>query len=138
VLTRNGQINLKMADRRADFQMYLTVPAGTAAVVGVPKDRGHYSAISVNQQTFWQAGKSSPRWTALPCLGTDQHYYRFLLVPGRWTIQAKKRPPDVVKEDVENCLEKGRLIVNRRTFLKGVLSYLGTSRRCNRERGRFR
>jgi alpha-L-rhamnosidase len=93
VPTINGQINLKMAHRRADFEMYLTVPAGTAAVVGVPKDRGDYSAISVNLQTFWQAGKVVAAMDGIDYLGTDQHYHRFQAAAGRWAIQAEKKAP---------------------------------------------
>jgi hypothetical protein len=83
VPTQFGDIKLKLQNKKA-FSMDLTVPKGTRAVIGVPKNINS-SSIHINGKTVYKSGKAS----ASNYAGEDDRWIKYSLKAGSWKIKAE-------------------------------------------------
>ena len=81
-----GNIKVALKKTASEYSLDLTSPAGTKAIVGIPK--GSFStleAIKVNGATIWngtyRGGVNGITWN-----GEDAHYLRFNAAPGTWRV----------------------------------------------------
>jgi len=83
VPTQYGNIQLKLKNEKT-FRMDLTVPKGTKAVIGIPKEINP-SDIRLNGKLVYKYGKAS----AGNYEGEDDQWIKFSLKAGNWKIKAE-------------------------------------------------
>ncbi|MBN1479287.1 T9SS type A sorting domain-containing protein [candidate division KSB1 bacterium] len=97
-----GEIHVSIDRDDSHFNIHLTSPHATTAIVGIPKnafaDDG-VNAIEANNTIIWRrgfyiGGEASTDW-----FGEDDRYYKFKVSPGRHRMTAL-RAPLVVDSDV--------------------------------------
>ena len=90
VPTPHGDITLHLRDVEDRFLADLTVPAGTEAVVGVPKgDRGPRS-ISVDGQVVWRRGRPTQPADRVQWLNSNDQWIKLVVPAGRVLIEATR------------------------------------------------
>ena len=82
VPTTYGNIGLKL-DKKKNLMMDVTVPEGTEAIIGVPKEI-HSATIRLNGKLVYKSGKA----TAGNFVGQDDKWIRYSVKPGNWKIKA--------------------------------------------------
>jgi hypothetical protein len=86
-----GDIRVELKKTDASFDLKLTSPPGTIAIVGVPKAAaGQNSSISVNGVDVWRDGQVVGSCGGVEFAVDDEHYYRFSVEPGMWTFKATR------------------------------------------------
>lgn len=83
VPTQYGNISLKLRNQKA-FQMNLTVPKGTAAIIGIPKEIG-LSDIRINGKLVYTDGKALTGNYE----GEDDRWIKYSVKAGKWNIKAE-------------------------------------------------
>jgi hypothetical protein len=84
-----GNIDVELVNESGVFSMALTSPAGTTAIVGIPKKAGiNMSHIVANGKTVWKSGKPKGH-RGLKYLEETEHYIKFSVAPGQWSFKAK-------------------------------------------------
>ena len=77
------------------YQLELTSPSGTEAIVGVPKPlEGEVSEVRVDGRRVWPGGDSRKRNSTDRYLGDDDWFLKFRLNPGQHTVRATYRGKD--------------------------------------------
>ena len=71
------------------FHMDLHSPEHSEAIVGIPKrSNAAIVDITLNGASVWQPGKAPNPGSGARFIGNAEHYIKFALQPGTWTIQA--------------------------------------------------
>ena len=91
-----GDIRVALSRGASRFTLDLTSPAGTTAVVGIPK--GPFLAagkavgeIRSGDAVIWSGGTPKPG-AGVSWVGEDEAYYRFSVGPGAWRLSAVAAP----------------------------------------------
>ena len=85
-----GDIGLELHNNANAFTIDLVSPAGTEAIVGIPKRTGLSAGrITANGKTVWEQGKATDALKGLRFLEETAHYVTFSAQPGNWDILAE-------------------------------------------------
>lgn len=87
-LSVKGEIKSTFINKTDKFDLSVTVPEGTTALIGVP-DTGFIS-VKVQGETVWENGKSAGKVKNLDCIGVLDGFIRFSVTPGNWNFVAEK------------------------------------------------
>lgn len=93
--TVKGQISLSIQKSPGEFAMNLTSPAGTQALVGIPKSAST-TLIAVNGRVVYGNGGYIGGVAGLSFAGEDSKYYKFQAAPGAWVFYGGAVPPAIV------------------------------------------
>ena len=86
-----GLIKVKMKRSDDQFNLTLTSPAATTAIVGVPKDvLPKIVRVEVNGTTILKQGVTCGTLNGIVYMGDDAHYYKFTVTPGTWIFKATR------------------------------------------------
>ena len=84
-----GEIEVSLADSVEAFNLSLTSPPLTKAVVGIPKDYSKkIKSITVNGHEVWENGCTKKLVNGISYKIEDKNYYRFTVSPGKWDFKA--------------------------------------------------
>ncbi|WP_372846608.1 alpha-L-rhamnosidase C-terminal domain-containing protein [Pontiella sp.] len=83
-----GDIRLELLNEPDAFSMTLTSPAGTSAIVGIPKADRNVARIEANGTLVWRDGKPAQLPDGLTFVENTEHYIQFKVQPGRWAFTA--------------------------------------------------
>jgi len=84
-----GVIDVTLKRDEKTFNLDLTSPANTTAIVGIPKDALNTVArIEANGQAVWKAGQAAGQVNGLTFESEDTHYVQFRVAPGKWAFAA--------------------------------------------------
>jgi hypothetical protein len=84
-----GPIDVTLKRDEKTFNLDLTVPANTTAIVGIPKDTlSKIARIEANGQTVWKNGVSADPLKDLKFESEDTHYVLFRVTSGKWAFAA--------------------------------------------------
>jgi len=85
-----GDIDLELRNEPDTFTMDLTSPAGTTAIIGIPKPTGaSITSIEANGKTVWENGKPKAAVDGLAFVEDSEHYITFSAQPGHWVLEAQ-------------------------------------------------
>ncbi len=84
-----GDIGLELLDEPGAFTMHLVSPAGTTAIIGIPKPPGSaITSVQANGITVWEDGGPTGTVDGLDFMEESEDYIKFSAQPGSWVIQA--------------------------------------------------
>ncbi|WP_343670119.1 PA14 domain-containing protein [Chitinophaga sp.] len=91
--TVKGNIIASFTNNNTSFVQTLTSPAGSTAIVGIPKDVFNTltSEVQVGSTTIWRNGTSVATVTGVTFYKEDAKYIQFKVAPGAWTFTALPR-----------------------------------------------
>jgi hypothetical protein len=76
------------------FSMHLTSPAGTQALVGIPRKHAWLS-VTANGSAVWNQGSFLTGVNGVSGAGIDSQYIKFNVAPGSWVFEALMTPSGV-------------------------------------------
>lgn len=89
VPTIKGTIPVAIQKSTSEYRLTVTVPAGTTAVVGIPKRQfTKLNSVSVNGKSAWR-GSFLAGVKGIEGAGEDGRFVKFKVQPGTWTIVGK-------------------------------------------------
>ncbi|KAA1259069.1 Bacterial alpha-L-rhamnosidase [Rubripirellula obstinata] len=80
-------VDIKLSDK--NYTMHLISPAGTKAVVGIPKASIATTVIMVNGSTIWENGTFVDNVSGISWNGESSEHLKFDVASGTWTFTAK-------------------------------------------------
>jgi hypothetical protein len=85
-----GNINLMLERSGDSFSLALISPAGTEAIVGIPRGRGGRIIVEgANGSELWEPEGVSSLQDGIDFAGNDHHYHKFRLKPGKWHFRTE-------------------------------------------------
>ena len=84
-----GDITVDIQKTDTSYRMQLISPAGTTAVVGIPKASITPKTIEINGSIFWKDGEFVGKLDGITWNGEDEKYIKFNVSPGTWAIAGK-------------------------------------------------
>ncbi|MEM9353121.1 MAG: alpha-L-rhamnosidase C-terminal domain-containing protein [Planctomycetota bacterium] len=81
-----GPIEVHVSDRAETFELRLSSPDNTVAVVGIPIN-SQESVVRVNGATRWPQPAGPPTVDGVQTLGLSDGAIKFSVPPGKWTFQ---------------------------------------------------
>jgi hypothetical protein len=87
VATVKGMIAVSDSLAADRFAMHLASPAGTQALIGIPKKRA-WKAVLANGRPVWGDGRFLSDVAGVAGAGEDSLYIRFSVSPGDWKFEA--------------------------------------------------
>ncbi|MFS4482739.1 alpha-L-rhamnosidase C-terminal domain-containing protein [Hyunsoonleella sp. 2307UL5-6] len=86
--TVKGDIDIHIKVSDDTFQMALTSPKQTTAIVGIPKSDKDIKEVWVNEKCIWKKGKNKKKLNGLVYSSEDSKYLKFNIESGSWLISA--------------------------------------------------
>ena len=86
--TVKGNIDISMNVNDYSFQMALTSPNQTSAIVGIPKSGKEIKEVWVNEKLIWKKGKNKKQITGFEYVEESSQYFKFKASHGAWNIRA--------------------------------------------------
>jgi len=83
-----GNIDLEFIKSDAEYNLQLTSPKETEAVVGIPKTEKAIAEVFVNGNCIWKKGKMNKKAKGIQLEGEDNKYLKFRIPSGNWEIKA--------------------------------------------------
>ncbi|QTN32919.1 alpha-L-rhamnosidase N-terminal domain-containing protein [Akkermansiaceae bacterium] len=83
-----GKIAVDLKSGEKSFAVNLVSPAGTKAIVGIPKSPLSPDVIEVNGQVVWSKGEFKSGVEGVGWKGESDGFIRFEAAPGTWNISA--------------------------------------------------
>ena len=85
-----GDIDVELRNEPGTFMLNLSSPAGTQAIVGIPKNTNStITSIQANGETVWRSGGPRSEVVGLTFMEDAEHYITFAVRPGHWTLKAQ-------------------------------------------------
>ncbi len=98
VPSAKGDIHIELRAQAESFTMDLNSPAGTSAIIGIPKQAGStITSIRSGDVTIWEHGKASSTAAGISFMDESAHHVRFMVNPGQWSIRASIRAAETKK-----------------------------------------
>jgi hypothetical protein len=88
VLSVKGEIKSTFVNKPGKFDLSVTVPDGTSAIIGLP-DKG-YTSVNVGGKRIWSKGQYTGSDKNIVYLGISTGSIRFKVTPGKWNFIAAK------------------------------------------------
>lgn len=89
MLSVKGMIDVSINKKNSTFELNLTSPTNTIAVVGIPKNDKTVSEIKVNGKVVWDKSGFKNSVSAVTWNGDDADYIKFNVTAGKWEFLAK-------------------------------------------------
>ena len=83
-----GNIDVDIRKTEQQFDLGLTSPPDTTAVVGIPTKGLRIRTVVVGGKPVWNSGKFVDNVPGITWNGEDENYLKFEVAPGRWTFSA--------------------------------------------------
>jgi alpha-L-rhamnosidase len=83
-----GNIDLEIIKSDAKYNLQLTSPKETEAVVGIPKTEKAIAEVFVNGNCIWKKGKMNKKAKGIQLEGEDNKYLKFRIPSGNLEIKA--------------------------------------------------
>ncbi|WNG24862.1 Bacterial alpha-L-rhamnosidase [Cystobacter fuscus] len=83
-----GSITVAHTQSAGGYVLNLTSPAGTQALVGIPRKQP-WTSVSVNGVTVWRQGQFVDGAAGVSQAGADSAYIKFNVTPGTWRFVAQ-------------------------------------------------
>lgn len=83
-----GDITVGIKQTENTFNIDLVSPAGTTAVIGIPKSIGVLSEIRSNEEVIWRNGEIQPGDHEIKLAEEDEDFVKLKLPSGTWKISA--------------------------------------------------
>lgn len=83
-----GDIDFEIARDASKIAIELDSPAGTTAMLGIPKSYFELNDVSINGKAVWAKGKVTAGVEGIKFVKENEKYLMFELAPGAWSIQA--------------------------------------------------
>jgi len=84
-----GDITVDITRTDKAYTMQLISPAGTTALVGIPKAAISPKVIQVNGTPVWSKGRFEGQVSGITWNGEDEKYIKFNVAPGTWSFVAE-------------------------------------------------
>jgi len=83
-----GSITVSHTLSATSYTLALISPAGTQALVGIPRKRA-WTSVTANGATVWTQAGFASGVTGISAGGTDSQYIKFNVAPGTWQFAAR-------------------------------------------------
>lgn len=112
VPTPKGNITASFANNTSSFTQMLTNPAGTTAIVGIPKEllSAVTAEIKVGGTTIWKNGTNLGSVAGVTYYQEDQKYIQFKVTSGTWQFVAYPRTSNAAVITYMDCNYTGTAI----------------------------
>jgi alpha-L-rhamnosidase len=88
-----GKIEVSIIKEEGKFELSLKSPAGTTAMVGIPKNlqcNQFIDRITVSNIVLWEAGRQKLDIPGVQYIEEDESFIKFEVMPGTWTFVSQK------------------------------------------------
>ncbi|MEN8913767.1 MAG: alpha-L-rhamnosidase C-terminal domain-containing protein [Polaribacter sp.] len=86
--TVKGDIDVEIHVSELEYQLNLSSPKETEAIIGIPKTEKTIDKVYVNGKCVWSKGKIKKKIKGVLFKGEDMRYLKFVLLSGNWELEA--------------------------------------------------